>query len=376
MFKKLTLWAPRVVAWTDRFPWAMPLFGFSSGLASFFLVERKEGIAQLIAIMMLAGWCWLLVEKLLRRYVASKFGITLPPAVMNYVAQLVHQESLFFIIPFFFISTAWNSGQALFTSLLLASALVSIVDPLYFRWLAPRRWLYFSFHGVTLFAVLLTALPIIFQLPTWKSYAWSLGIALALTLSSVVSEIPWRWWWRVLAIIALAAVASLSAFVLRPWVPPATLWLTEVAITDHVDSDKRSPENALTDITPAQLRKGLYAYTSIHAPRGLNERIYHEWQLNGKQIDKVALDINGGREAGYRAWSHKMNFPDNALGRWQIRVVNEANQVIGVLRFNVVESAVEESAPASSVGTSPPPAPLTADDAMKTKLMKLTEDAE
>jgi hypothetical protein len=31
-----------------------------------------------------------------------------------------------------------------------------------------------------------------------------------------------------------------------------------------------------------------------------------------------------------------MNFPPNAIGRWQIRVVTEADQQIGVLRFRVL----------------------------------------
>ena len=377
MFKSLALWVPRVVAVTERFPWAMPLFGFGSGLASFFLVERKEQVAQLIAILMLASWGWLLLEKVLRRFVYNRFGVQLPAPLMNYFTQLVHQESLFFIIPFFFITTAWNSGQMVFTSLLLAAAAISIIDPLYFRWLAPRRWLYFCFHGLTLFAVLLTALPILFQLPTAKSYLWSLGIALAITLPSVVREMRWRWWQRILAVLMLGLTTAVSAYVLRPWVPPATLWLTEVAITDHIDSDRRTPENILKVITPAQLQQGLYAYTAIHAPRGLNERIYHEWQLNGRQIDKVALDINGGREAGYRAWSHKVNFPEQSLGRWQIRVVTEAEQVIGILRFRVVESAIEaEPAVPSSAATSAAPAPVTADDAMKSTIMNIVEEEQ
>ena len=156
---------------------------------------------------------------------------------------------------------------------------------------------------------------------------------------------PWRWWQRCFAVVALATTVGFSAYLLRPWVPPATLWLTEVAITDHIDSKTRTPKKRLEIVTIEQLRSGLFAYTSIHAPRGLNERIYHVWTLNGRQIDKVALDINGGRAAGYRAWSHKLNFPQNALGRWQIRVVTEANQVIGVLRFRVVESGAKAAAP-------------------------------
>src|SRR5690606_40139360 len=57
--------------------------------------------------------------------------------------------------------------------------------------------------------------------------------------------------------------------------------------------------------------QGIYAYTAIHAPRGLNERIFHVWIHNGKVIDRVALQISGVREEGYRSWSHKQNFPAN-----------------------------------------------------------------
>lgn len=327
---------PRIIALSDRFPWAMPLFGFVSGVASFLLVERKQELAQIIAVLILASWCWLLMEKSLHRLVLRWLRFPLPQPLFTYAAQLVHQESLFFVIPFFFITTAWNSGQAIYTGILLLAAAVSIIDPIYFRGLVPRRRWYFAFHGLTLFAVLLTALPIIFHLPTAESYHWSLLIALLVTLSGVAGESGWRWWQRGLFILALAGILGFAGLLLRPWVPPATLWLTQVAITDTMDDANRSPENHLKTLRVTELHKGLYAYTAIHAPRGLNERIYHVWQLNGRVVDKVPLDIHGGREAGYRAWTHKVNFPADPLGRWQIRVVTDANQLIGVLRFTVV----------------------------------------
>ncbi len=386
MFNQLKAWVPRLLALTERFPWVIPLFGFSSGLASFFLVERKEQLAQFIALFMLVSWCWLTLEKVLRRSVARWFGVQLPPPLLSYFTQLVHQESLFFIIPFFFISTAWNTGQMVFTGGLFIAALVSIIDPLYFRWLAPRRWLYLSFHGLTLFAVLLTALPIIFQLPTAKTYVWSLGIALMITLPSVASELSWRWWQRLIIITVLAMAVTLIAVSVRPWMPPATLWLTQVAVSSHIDSERRAPANALKLIDEQQLHQGLYAYTSIRAPRGLNERIYHEWRLNGQLIDRVPLDIRGGREAGYRAWSHKINFPAQALGRWQIRVVTETNQLIGILRFRVVERLSEggiqhsleterqdELVPQSVSSSSSSLPALAPDEAMREKLKSITQ---
>ncbi len=354
MFKFLSDAAPKVIALSDRFPWAIPVFGFVSGLGSFFLVERKQELAQVIAIMILASWCWLLMEKSVHRWIKNWFGFQLPQPLFHYAAQLVHQESLFFVIPFFFVTTAWNSGQAVYSGLLAVAALVSLIDPIYFRWLAPKRILYFSFHGLTLFAALLTALPILFHLPTSESYHWSLGIALLIAVSGVISESGFSWWQRILSVVVLASALGFVGLMVRPWVPPATLWLTKVAITQSVDGN-REPKNDLKALSETELHQGLYAYTAIHAPRGLNERIYHVWQLNGKEVDRVALEINGGREGGYRAWSRKVNFPENAKGRWQIRVVTEANQLIGILRFRVGEktvAAAQDKGAAQSASTS------------------------
>lgn len=286
---------------------------------------------------MLAGWLWLAAENLLERGIFHYFDKKIPPTALRYITQLVHQESLFFVVPFFVLTTAWNSGQALFTALLIVAALISITDPIYYKWLAPRRWLYFIFHGVTLFAALLTTLPLLFHLPTPQSYLWSLCIAALLTCPNAAHALPFNKWKRRLIVLLLIITTCGLGYVVRPWIPPASLWLTQVAITDHIDDDIKSPAQKLKVVSRDQLRKGIYAYTAIHAPRGLNERIYHQWSYNGKMLDKIALDIKGGREQGYRAWSHKMNFPNEVIGHWKIAVVTEANQVIGVLRFEVVE---------------------------------------
>ena len=124
------------------------------------------------------------------------------------------------------------------------------------------------------------------------------------------------------------------------WVPPATLWLTEVAVTIQLDNKNRAPGQSLKLISVDQLRsEGLYAYTAINAPRGLSERIYHVWRHNGREIERIALDIQGGRKEGYRAWTHKQNFPGEPAGNWQVQVLTEAGQMIGVLRFKVVNDA-------------------------------------
>jgi hypothetical protein len=113
--------------------------------------------------------------------------------------------------------------------------------------------------------------------------------------------------------------------------------MTDVAISTQMQD--RTPGKSLDEVTAKQIRGGgLYAYTAINAPRGLDERIYHVWQFDGKEVDRIPLDIHGGRKEGYRAWTHKQNFPGNPAGKWQVRVLTEDGQVIGVLRFIVTDS--------------------------------------
>ncbi|WP_044873423.1 DUF5924 family protein [Pseudomonas sp. LFM046] len=320
----------------QRHPRLIALYGFVSGMASFFLVDRGARVAKMMAILLLVSWLWLMLENLFRRTFEQRFGIELPPPLMRFLTQLIHQESLFFVLPFFAITTSWNSGQALFTGLLGVAALCSITDPVYNRHLAPRRWLFLAYHTLTLFAVLLASLPLILQQTTAQSYRWALGIAVALSFVSLFGVIRVQRWWRGLGLVGLTLALGGLGWVTRVWVPPATLWLTEVAVTPELNDHQRTPGDGVEQVSAADLRsKGLYAYTAINAPRGLNERIYHVWRFNGREVDRIALDIHGGREAGYRAWTHKQNFPSNPVGRWQVQVLTEAGQMIGTLRFRV-----------------------------------------
>lgn len=335
----MPLWKPhvlRLLALLQRYPGLIAAFGFCSGVASFILVDRQESVGRVIAVLMLLSWAWLLLEGLLTRSAARWLGLELPPKLLRYLTQLIHQESLFFVLPFFFITTAWNSGQLLFTSLLGAAALLAIIDPLYYKWLAARRWLYLSYHTLTLFAVLLTALPLLLQQTTAESYRLALGIALLLAVPSLAGELRLHNWRRWLAMTGLIAALGVGGWLARPWIPPATLWLTDVAVSAELQ--QRTPGRSLQQVGVQQLRsEGLYAYTAISAPRGLNERIYHVWRHEGLEVDRIALDINGGRQGGYRAWTHKRNFPSAVVGNWQVQVVTETGQQIGVLRFKVVE---------------------------------------
>lgn len=328
----------RALEFIKRYPGLIAFFGFCSGIGSFILVDRQAKLATWIAVILLVSWIWLMVENSAVALFAKLFKREIPQPLLRYATQMIHQESLFFVLPFFFVTTTWNSGQLAFTGLLGAAGLISIIDPLYYKWLAPRRWLFMGLHTLTLFAALLTALPIIVHLTTAESYKLALGIAMLLSFPSLASGYPINNWKRALGLVVMTLAIGGAGWLLRFWVPPATLWLTEAAISTRFDNQNRTPGESIQEIGINQLRSaGLYAYTSINAPRGLNERIYHVWRHNGEEIERIALDIRGGREEGYRAWTHKQNFPPDVLGKWQVRVLTEDGQMIGVLRFEVTE---------------------------------------
>lgn len=328
----------RLIDLIKRYPGVIALGGFISGIGSFILVDRQEGLASWVAILLLVSWLWLMFENTFTQLFTRLFKREIPQPLLRYATQMIHQESLFFVLPFFFVTTTWNSGQLVFTGLLAGAGLVSIVDPLYYRWLAPRRWLFLALHTLTLFAALLTALPIILHLTTSQSFKLALGIAMLLSFPSLASSFPINHWRRAAMLVLVTLAVGGSGWLLRSWVPPATLWMTEVAISTQLQD--RTPGDDLKEVSANQLRgDGLYAYTAINAPRGLDERIYHVWKFNGNEVDRIALDIHGGRKEGYRAWTHKQNFPGDPVGRWQVQVLTEDGQVIGVLRFKVTDTA-------------------------------------
>ncbi len=326
-----------VLAFLQRHPRLLALVSFGSGIASFFLVNRQNHSAGLIAIVLLVSWLWLLLENLITQSLARRFRLEIPPRLLQYGTQMIHQESLFFVLPFFLVTTTWNSGQAAFTGVLVVAALASITDPVYYRWLALRRLAYMAFHTLALFAVLLTALPVIVHLTTDETYRYATAATVVLAVPTLFRfAIEGGLWKGLLRLVAMIALLAATLWFGRYWVPPATLWLTDVHVATEIDSASRKPGAGIKQISQQQLQaQGLYAYTAIRAPRGLGEQVYHVWVHEGREVERIALNIRGGREQGYRTWTHKTRFPERSAGRWQVQVVTGAGQMIGVVRFEV-----------------------------------------
>mgnify|MGYP006971424662 CR=1 FL=1 len=260
----------------QRYPWVIALYGFLSGVASFVLLDRQDRLAAVAAILMLVSWLFLMLESAFNRSLARWFDIELPSWLLRFVTQMIHQQSLFFVLPFFVMSTTWNSPQLVFTSLLCSAALISMIDPIYYNWLPQRRWLYLAFHSLTLFAVMLTAMPIILHQTTAQSYQLALLLTVLLAFPTLAGslQVPRKWRWVAVPVLTVGLLAA--GWLAQPWVPPATLRLTDMAISLQLNDKSRTPGKSLEQLSSGELqRHGLFAFTAVSAPLGLSERIYH-----------------------------------------------------------------------------------------------------
>ncbi|MDN6296527.1 MAG: DUF2914 domain-containing protein [Halomonas sp.] len=331
----LQAFAETLVARLKPWSWLWPPIAFGAGLGSFFLVDRQQWLGAALALGLLLAWVLLLSESLIGRFLAKRSYPTLPRGISTFIAQMIHQETLFFTLPFVLATTVWNSGQSLYALLVMSMAVLSIADPLYYGIAGRFRSLYFIFHAHCVFLVVLVTLPIMLHLTTDESLLLALGATLLAAIPSFLHLLKRRSPGRWLAFFAIALLLALGGFMGRIWVPPVSLWMTGSALSPALDIQRRTPQGSIA-LTPDALQaQGLYVYTAIRAPRGLSETVTHVWHQNGERLDTIELDISGGREQGYRAWSHKTNFPDDPSGDWRVDIMTAGGQRLGLLRFHV-----------------------------------------
>lgn len=321
--------------WT-RYKPLVALCSFAAGAASLVLIQRQEKVAQTLVILLPLSWLVAVFEPQWLKLADRGRWLRHSPMLVRYLQQGLHQESFFFTLPFFLATTTWTSAQPVFLVALAGFALVSMIDPLYFDRVVIHRGLLWTFHAAAGFATVLAAAPMLWHITTATSLWLAIGAAAVLAIPAFAAITPGRRWLRwptaVIASLLLAAVLSLLRFA----IPPATLRVYDAHAAETIDAEQRIPGPTIRTIGADELKdQGLYAWTPIHAPRGLQEKVVHQWWHDGQLIDSIPIEVRGSREAGYRTWTHKSSFPDDPRGDWQVRVITQSDQLIGIIRFSV-----------------------------------------
>lgn len=324
----------RLEAFLNRFPWLLPLISFAAGWLGFVMVKRGADAAQIIALIAIVGWIWLLIEPLVRRAI-EKRRAGMGKLLVNFVSQSLQQEILFFTLPLIIGATQRDPGQLAFAGLAAGAAAVSTLDPVYERYIASRAAHRLVFHAYCSWIAALIVLPIVVRLPLEQALPVSLaavGASLVLTLPLSLASLR-SWKQRTLWLAALA-LSPLVLWGLRSHVPAAGLAVTSGRITQSIA--ELTPGPAVKVLARAQLAQGVIAFAAIRAPAGLSQSVIFEWRHAGES-ERIGSEIHGGSQAGFRTYSRKQIFPSNAAGRWVVDIRTPQGQLLKRMGFTVTD---------------------------------------
>jgi hypothetical protein len=253
--------------------------------------------------------------------------------LINYFQRNFYQQLLFFILPIYYLSASWGTGNMLFVLLLAISALLATMDIIYDRYLSRRWWLLAMFFAFNLFACINVMLPVVWNFK--NSFALRLSALLALagfaSFCFALREVKNRS--RLIPILAAALLLAVVSEIGRPLIPPLPLRLLSSSFGLEIDQESRQPKLPLKHLPVGGTYK-IYALTAIGAPNGLKERVGHRWYLNGRLVYVSPFFIvSGGRKNGFRFRTFRTLKNIKPVSTLRVDVRTEAGQLIGRCRL-------------------------------------------
>lgn len=316
----------------ERLPWLVPTFSFVSGAIGFAMVKRGTDFAWIIALIALAGWVWLTIEPFVRRALERRRS-GVGKFVSNLLTQSLQQEMLFFALPFLFGAMQWDVGQISFVAVAGCASLLTLLDPLYERWIASHAATRLLFHAYCSVIAGVVAVPIVVHLSLEQAVPVALiAVAVWLLLTAPMALRSLRTARRKAIWIACSLLTPLLLWALRSHIPPAGLAVTEAVITQSID--ELTPGIAVQALTTDQLEAGVVAFIAIRAPRGVAQSVVFEWR-HGHEHERIVAEIHGGRASGWRTYARKMRFPADSQGMWLVDIRTPQGQLLKRMRFDV-----------------------------------------
>lgn len=307
-----------------RLFWALhSVWALISGVAVLVLAHNRYGFGRWVVIFIALTWGSTLI---LERTVASPFA----HGVVSYLTRVMYQETLFFLIPFYFYSSTVRSWNFLYVIALGIFAVLSCFDMLFDRLLREHRAFAIGFFAFVSFSALQFFLPLLLrahiQYVVYLAAAISLIAAMALAGEFRVPRI---------ALITLAVLAAVVLFL--PLLPPVPLRLTSLRFSGAlnpdtleapVDFDKEIPASALT-------RGRIYAVATVFAPERLPASMQMTFAQSGKVLRASRKLELTARPGGYRIWD-SVKLPDNPASDTYTIEVWTAGQLLGKRTVRVV----------------------------------------
>jgi Family of unknown function (DUF5924) len=321
--------------WTIHSLWAL-----LTGAAVLVLAHNRYGYVPWVVGFLALTWASTLFFSRLATVLSSR-AWRFARGFVSYLTRIMYQETLFFLIPFYFYSTTFPSWNCLYVVLLAALAVLSCFDLIFDRLLRQKPLFAMGFFSIVSFSALQFLFPLLLGIPV---HVASYAAAVLAVLASVPLAYPWRVIFapRRLALLLVVLLAALGVVRLfRPAVPPVPLRLMKIRFsTSFARTARVTPREFIDTIPASALTTGrLYAIATIFAPTALHTSVLLRFYADGRIVRTSRIVELVVQPRGFRIYDALPLRSDSALPRTvRVEAWTGEGQLIGRATTRIVVS--------------------------------------
>jgi len=319
-----------------RLFWALhSIWALISGIAVLVLAHNRYGFLRWVVLFIALTWGSTLLFS--RLVVGESRALRFAQGVVSYLTRVMYQETLFFLIPFYFYSATFPSWNFLYVIALAVLAVLSCFDMLFDRLLREHRWFSTGFFAFVSFSALQFFLPLLLRtrIDNSEYLAAAISFLAALALAQRVEELRDR---RQLARIGLAFAATLLAIlVFRPLLPPVPLRMTSLRVSGALNLHTlNAPRDFDKEIPAIEMKNGrLYVVATVFSPERIPARIQVRFLQNGKLLRASRISNLTAYRGGFRIWDSLKLSAKPASDTYRIEVWS-SGQLLGKRDVRIV----------------------------------------
>ncbi|HSP35543.1 MAG TPA: DUF5924 family protein [Thermoanaerobaculia bacterium] len=284
------------VLWALHSAWAL-----LSGIVVLVLAHNRYGFLRGAIVFIALTWASTLFFP--RTVDAASPAGRVAQNVVSYLTRVMYQETLFFLLPFYFYSATVLSWNFLYVIALAAFAVLSCFDELFDRLLGDYRWFAIGFFAFVSFSGLQLFIPLVLRMHV------DIGELIAAAISfigAIVLAGRWRDFRnaRRLAAAAVAFAATLAVVAFGALLPPVPLRLTRLAFAGALNPRTLNTSTQFQgEIPRSELRRGrVYAIATVFSPERIPAQMQIRFISGGNVVRESRLVDLTARPDGFRVW--------------------------------------------------------------------------
>jgi hypothetical protein len=300
------------------------LWALATGVAVIFLARDRYGFVPWVVLFLVLTWVSTLFfggtmggEHVgTRRSAPPGFG----EEATSYLTRTMYQETLFFLLPFYWYSTVLQSLNLTFSLLLVGLAVFSCIDLLFDGWMRKSQVFGLVFFATVAFAALNLIVPMLFTVDPRFGTPIAALVAVGSALPLTMRGAPTGRAGRLRIALASAVILAIAIGVPRR-VPPVPLRAKSVVFTSEIDRSTLALFDTLSSpVDPARLSGSLYLLAEVFSPSVMPTTVTLEWQLDGEVIRTTREIKITAHDVGFRVWD-RLEPEEGSIRSGEYRVV-------------------------------------------------------